>query len=109
MRQPKRPKPRSRLPSLSRPRLQFIADTLAQSGQPRFVQDAVMQSLLAATNPSAESPLVVIQTLEMEERLNIQQASQGYAQTLNAVGQRGRAALSMMSDQEWQKLLDDDD
>ena len=107
MKTPKR-KRRSRLPAYSQLRRDAFAERMADAGLPVVVQSAVMQSLLAATNPDAENPLVVIAAMDADDRRAIEAAAQGYAQTLNTPGQRGRAALLGMSDEEWNRLFDDE-
>lgn len=87
-------KARKHLPAFSQVQrdlmqLQMSADTRI----PPAVNRAVMASLNSAANPNAESPEVVIQTLDIEERLNVQQAMLGYQQTFAGVGSRGRNAL----------------
>lgn len=89
-------KKRSHLPSLSQLtrdmlRLQMEADARI----PQTVTTAIMQSFDTAANKDAESPGVVIASLEADERNNVRQAMQGYQQTLGNVGARGRMALLM--------------
>jgi hypothetical protein len=54
-----------------------------------------MASLNAAANKKAETPEVVIQSLEREERDNVMLSMQGYAQTFNGIAARGRNKLMM--------------
>ena len=92
-------KARSHLPSLSQLtrdmlRLQMEAD----SRIPANVGAAIMQSFNAAANKGAESPDVVIETLDAPEKQIVKDAMQGYEQTLGNVGARGRMRLMMDSE-----------
>lgn len=90
---------RSHLPSLS----QLTRDLLALQMQadariPAYVNQAVMASFNAAANKDAETPEVVIQSLERDERDNVMLFMQGYAQTFNGVAARGRNKLMLDSE-----------
>jgi hypothetical protein len=100
-------KARKHLPSLS----QLTRDMLAMQMQadsriPANVSAAIMASMNAAANKDAETPAVVIASLEREERENVQSAMQGYQQILSAPGMRGRNALLM--DMEIDQMIQDE-
>lgn len=99
-----RPKKRTHLPRMNPLELEALQLRLMQqSGISAEGKNAVMLSMRAAANARAESPEIVIQTLDIEERMNVLQASQGYQQTLASVGMRGRNA--MMFDAELDMLI----
>lgn len=94
MKTPKRRKRRSHLPSLSQVQRDMMRIQMqANAAIPSSVREAVMASMDSAANPNAENPIVIIASLERDERIGIEQAAQGYQQTLSAVGMRGRNAL----------------
>lgn len=98
---------RDHLPALSaemRKMMQTQLDTMPVS---KAAKQAVMASINAAANPSAEAPDVVIRAMETDDQQVILQAARGYEQTLGAVGMRGRMRLMMMSEEEWSALSDD--
>lgn len=96
MKTPKRRKRRSHLPSLSQVQRDMMRIQMqANAAIPSSVREAVMASMDAAANKDAENPIVIIASLERDERMNVSQAAQGYQQTLSAVGARGRSALLM--------------
>lgn len=73
-------------------------------------RDALLRTIMAARNKDAESPAVVIAALEdAQERQSIYAAQAEYTQTMNGVMARGRNALAMMSDEEWQKASEESD
>jgi hypothetical protein len=90
---PKRRKPRAHLPALSQARLNFFVEQMRTLPIPRAAQDAVIVSLSAARNPSAESPSVVIDSLLQEERDLIVPFEASYNTIFGGVGARGRAKL----------------
>jgi hypothetical protein len=108
MKTPKRkPAPRTHLPRMNNLELEALqARLMRESGISIEGKTAVMLSMRAAANPRAESPEVVISTLESEERENVQSAMIGYQQTLSNVGARGRNAL--MFDAELDLLIAQD-
>jgi hypothetical protein len=67
----------------------------------------VAATLKAAANPQAESPNVVIETLDEDRRDRIKDAIAGYAEVFAGPMKRGKAALQAMSEDEWQKAIDD--
>jgi hypothetical protein len=90
-----RPK-RSHLPSLSKIQRDLLAlEMQADKRIPNYVNQAVMASFNAAANRDAETPEVVIQTLDKEDRDNVLLSMQGYAQTFNGIAARGRNKLMM--------------
>lgn len=104
----KKPKPK-RLPSLSLlARKGFQAEMDKLKSLSTGMKTAVMDSLNAAANPSAENPLVVISTLDREERDIVEQSSPGYMQTFSSLEMRGKLGLMMMTDEEWNALTNDD-
>lgn len=106
MKTPKPRKPRPRLPSLSRERLEQLNTLMAVNPIiPAIAQDAVMQSLIAATNPQAESPDAVIASLDKADQQAVRSAMPFYARTMGAMNTRGRAALMRMSDEEFRAAL----
>lgn len=112
MNQPKRPTPkknkRKHLPSLDKLQLEAFKARLASVTQISAEgKEAVMLSMLAAANPNAESPEVVIRTLDPEMQQLIAAASQGYQQTFGGIQARGR--ISLMLDMEIDGLIDSED
>lgn len=106
MKTPKARKQKTRLPSLAPKRLEQISQMLRASAIiPPVAQDAVMQSLIAATNPNAESPNAVIASLDRDDRESVRSAQMRYAQTMGRMNMRGRMALLGMSDAEFEAAL----
>lgn len=99
MKIPKRKKPRSHLPALSRMERELLAARLAaESRLSESAKVAVMRSMQAAANPVAETPAMAIAALDPDDRTGVQEAGRGYAQTLSAVGSRGKMALMLDSE-----------
>jgi hypothetical protein len=97
-------KARKHLPALSQLTRDMLALQMqADSRIPANVSAAIMASMNAAANKDAETPAVVIASLEREERENVQSAMQGYQQILSAPGMRGRSRL--MLDVELDELI----
>jgi hypothetical protein len=78
----------------------------ADSRIPPIVSQAVMQSFNAAANPNAETPEVVIKSLDPDERTNVQTAMTGYSQILGNVGSRGK--MRLMLDSELDSMIQDE-
>lgn len=111
-RAPKAPKvpPRTQvpahLPALTPLELEAVQQRLTAAPNISTAGKAVvMQSLRAAANPNAESPDVVIKTLDADEKRAVKEAQAGYTQALNAPLSRGRARLMQMSADEWDKVI----
>jgi hypothetical protein len=110
MKTPKRPKPRTRLPRLTPANLTLFMQQLA--ALPNVSQrgkEDVMQSLMAATNADAESPDVVIESLDAPERERVKAAQVDYGRTLGAMNARGRQGLMGMTDDEFERRLNNGD
>jgi hypothetical protein len=108
MKIPKRTKPRARLPRLTPANLTLFAQQLAAlPNVSKAGKDSVMVSLRAATNADAESPDVVIESLEPAETERVKAAQLDYGRTLGAMNARGRVALLMMTDEEFERRLND--
>jgi len=104
----KAPNKRTHLPALSQLELEAFQQRLAAlPGVSEAGKVVVMQSMRAAANPQAESPRVVIETLDQDRRERIKEAAAGYADIFSAPARRGKAALKAMNDEEWQKAVDD--
>lgn len=109
MNAPKRRKPRRHFPALSDNEVELVSQRLEANPQiSQAARDALLRTIMAARNPNAESPAVVIAALEdAQEKQSIYAAQAEYAQTMNGVMARGRNALAMMSDEEFEALVNE--
>lgn len=80
-----------------------------RSSLPLAAQRQLIAMLQAAANPNAESAAEVIKTLDPERRANVEATIRQLAQNRRAITRRGRAGLRAMSDDEWQRLVDEAD
>ncbi len=105
LKRPKRTKTkRTHLPALSALKLDGFEKRLDASTLPTVAKQAVMQSLRVAANKHAESPDVVIASMDRQDREGILQAKAEYAQTLAGPVMRGRLGLMMMSEADWEEI-----
>lgn len=74
----------------------------------KAAQDAIAATLKAAANPDNERIDVVIKTLEPERRKMIEKTAKGLRDLSADVMQRGKERLEAISDEQWQRLLDDE-
>jgi hypothetical protein len=88
-------KPRAHLPALSPDTRKAISERMNEMPLLQSTRDTVMASLNAAANKKAETPEVVIQTLDEPEKQIALLSMQGYAQTFNGIAARGRNRLMM--------------
>jgi hypothetical protein len=97
---------RSHLPALNQARLTLTLQQLKDEPViPVEAKRAITDSLQAATNPNAESPSVVIASLDKADQDAVRTAQTFYAQTMGRMNRRGRAALMQMSDAEFEARL----
>lgn len=61
--------------------------------------------LTAAANPDAESPGVVLQTLDPERQTNAEQIMQTLGATFTLAARRGADAINALDDAEWEQLV----
>lgn len=61
----------------------------------------------AAANPYNDHPAVILKTLTHEQQLNAQQTMDDVKATFVDATSRGRDALMQMSQEEWQRLVDE--
>lgn len=71
-------------------------------------KQAIADTLRAASNPNAERIDVVIKTLEPERRKMIEKTAKGLRDLSADVNKRGQERLEAISDEQWQRLLDDE-
>lgn len=87
-------KARKHLPAFSQVQRDLMQLQMSADARiPPAVNRAVMASLNSAANPNAESPEVVIQTLDEGERNLVLQSLPAYQQILGAPGLRGKNAM----------------
>lgn len=67
----------------------------------------IAQMLTAAANPNSEAPAVVIQTLPPERQANIEQTQVAIGGVMLGTLRRGGAALTAISDTEWDQLVEE--
>lgn len=108
----KTPKPRttrpSHLPQLNPLELSAVVARIAASPMISSAgKRAITESLRAAANPEGETPQAAIRTLDKEEQKAIKAAQAGYKRVLSAPEARGKAALMSLSDDEWQRLVNE--
>jgi len=97
---------RRHLPSLTPDRLILVQQALSKARNiSQAGQRAVMQSLKAAANPAAESPEVVIATLPKERRESVVAHVQQFIQFSQGITLRGQQQLTVLSDEEWSRLV----
>lgn len=68
---------------------------------------AIENTLKAGANPHSESIDVVIKSLPKKQRGMIEKTAKGLRDISADVQARGRKKLEAISDEEWQRLLDD--
>lgn len=106
---PRRPKRllRTHLPALKGKRLEWALSELDASALPVMAKQQLRAMLQAAANPNAERVDVVITTLPPERRAEVEQAAADVARTMHGAVTRGASGLMDMSDDEWQRLVDE--
>lgn len=103
-------KKRSHLPSLSQVQRDMLSMQMqADARIPATVSAAIMASMNAAANKDAETPDVVIRSLEEGERRAVTENLPIYSAILSAPANRGKQKLLAMTDAEWDALLDEDE
>jgi hypothetical protein len=87
-------KARKHLPALSQLTRDMLALQMqADSRIPANVSAAIMASMNAAANKDAETPAVVIASLEREEQAIVRESMPAYQQILSNVGARGSSRM----------------
>lgn len=93
------------LPSLNSLELKAALTAIDQLDIPSAAKEQVKAMLTAAANPDAESPGVVLQTLDPERQSNADQMMQSLGATFTLAARRGADALNAMDDAEWERLV----
>ncbi len=69
----------------------------------------IRRMLEAAANPNAEAPEVVIETLPIERRTDVQQTMRAVGGVLLGLTRRGGQKLMALSNEEWDRLVNNAD
>lgn len=99
---------RRHLPKLSPERLKLIRQAVDKT--PRLSpagRRAVMRSLEAAATGSAESVEVVIASLPKERKETVLSHVKQFMDFSSTISKRGREKLVALSEDEWQRLIDE--
>jgi len=73
-----------------------------------LVKRQVGDVLKAASNPHAESPKVIVSTLPKDRRDIVIKTAKGVKSISNEVMARGKQRLLELSDEEWDRLVNDE-
>lgn len=95
------------IPALTPDSLTVALQKLQASKLPPAAKKHLAAMLVAAANPNAESSQAVMATLPGERKANAQKTARVIHETATHVALRGRQKLLGMSDNEWQKLVDE--
>lgn len=101
------PTKRKHIPALDPAKLTLALQQLEALKVSKAAKQQIADMLQAAANPDSEHPTVVMATLPGERKHNVQQTAQALKQVTSSVTRRGKQALIEMSDEEWQKLVDE--
>lgn len=93
------------LPSLNPLEMDAALTAIDQLDIPVAAKAQVKAMLIAAANPDAESPGVVLQTLDPERQTNAEQMIQTLGATFTLAARRGADALNALDDAEWERLV----
>jgi hypothetical protein len=96
------------VPSLSKLQLDSALERLKALPVDNVSKRAIEDTLRAASNPNAERIDVVIKSLEPERRKMIEKTAKGLRDLSAEVNARGKERLEAISDEQWQRLLDDE-
>lgn len=102
-------KNREHIPQLDPLQLEAALARLAATSISPEGKRQIRRMLEAAANPNAEAPEVVIETLPVERRVDIRQTMTQVGGTLLTVSRRGGQKLLALSDEEWDRLVNDAD
>jgi hypothetical protein len=100
-------KVRQHLPSLPPDTLTLFEQQIALLPISDDAKRQLIAMMRAASNPNAESPEVIMQTLSPERQANMRQTMHALDTLTTGVAQRGRAALLSMHDLDFQALVDE--
>lgn len=104
---PNRRKRPAHLPSLPEPQRKAISQQLKATALSPRARRQIVAMLEAASNPDAEAPDVVIQSLEPERRNNILETVNVLNRFTTDLTGRARGSLLGMSDDEFNALVDE--
>ena len=93
------------LPALNPLELDAALTAIDQLDIPVAAKAQVKAMLTAAANPDAESPGVVLQTLDPERQTNAEQIMQTLGATFTLAARRGADAINALDDAEWEQLV----
>lgn len=93
------------LPALNPLELDAALAAIDQLSIPAAAKAQVKAMLTAAANPDAESPGVVLQTLDPERQTNAEQIMQTLGATFTLAARRGADAINALDDAEWEQLV----
>lgn len=103
----KRKSKRKHVPKLDKLQLEAALARLKESGASPAAIRQVEETLKAAANPDSEKVDVIISTLDKSRQKMIAKTAKQVGAITDSVMRRGRAALEAMSDEEWEKLVDE--
>jgi hypothetical protein len=95
------------IPRLSPEKLQLAIQEVQASRLSAAAKQTVIAMLQAAANPDSQRIDVVLRTLQPDRRRTIERTASKVNEATNKTLARARAALLELSDDEWQRLVDD--
>jgi DNA-binding transcriptional regulator/RsmH inhibitor MraZ len=99
------PKKRKHIPALGAEHLAFVLETLHALPVEPAIQRQIEAMMVAAANPNAERPDVVVASLDEARRTNCEQTIRQVAGIQRGVLSRGKQGLRDISDEEWDRLV----
>lgn len=103
----RRSKKRDHIPALSEDGLKLAIQQLEALNISKAAKQQLIAMLQAASNPASESVDVVINTLDIERRKDVQGTASALQQRMAGVATRGRQALEAMSEDEFNRLVEE--
>jgi hypothetical protein len=97
----------TRIPALTRDRLELAKQAISALAIETGAKQAIVNMIAAASNPDAEHPAVVLKTLEQDRQDNAQAFMKQIGASYDGARERGKRALLDMSDDEWAALVDE--
>jgi hypothetical protein len=99
------PKKRKHIPALGADYLAFVLEALHALPVEPAIQQQVEAMMVAAADPNAERPEVVVASLDEARRLHCQRTMQTLGQMQRGVLSRGKQGLRDISDEDWDRLV----
>lgn len=100
-------KRRDHIPALSEDGLKLAIQEIEALKISRTAKNQLIEMLKAAANPASESIDVVVATLDLQRRKDVEDTATSLNKNMAGAAKRGKQGLQAMSDEEFQQLVDE--